>query len=260
MGSIFTRTLYDKRWFCLGWAFALSLMSILMIAMFPSLHKGMESIAATMPPQLQGLVGDVSMFGHIGTYLSSQLYDIRIPLFLMIMALVLAQNITVGAEERGEMRTILSTHTSRTSFFLQTLLAAVLIFFIAISATVLVTVVGVPLIGESIETILVLKLALLSWLFASTMFAIVYSIGMATGSRMLVMACGVGLIVSGITLEAGRTVDWLELFQKISLLHYYDAGKLLTTGLNLKHFAVLCTLLALLPIIGWLRYRNRDIA
>ncbi len=254
------RTLYDKRWFCIGWAIALSVMSILMISMYPSLHDGMKSIAATMPPQLQGLVGDISMFGHLDTYLSSQLYDIRIPLFLMIMALVLAQNLTVGAEERGEMRTILSTHTSRSSLFLQTFFAACVIFFVALLSTVAVNLVGVPLIGESIELSLVLKLAFLSWMFAVTMFAIVYSVGAAFGSRTFVMAIGVGLIILSIILEAGRTVDWLELAQKISLLHYYDAGKLLTTGLNLKHFAVLCILLFGTSLIGWVQFRRRDIA
>ena len=75
MKSILARTLYDKRWFALGWSFALSGMAVLMITMYPSLHDGMKSIAATMPPQLQGLVGDISMFGHLDTYLSSQLYD-----------------------------------------------------------------------------------------------------------------------------------------------------------------------------------------
>lgn len=260
MGSIFTRTLYDKRWFCLGWALALSMMAVLMIAMYPSLHEGMKSIASTMPPQLQGLVGDIGMFSRLDTYLSSQLYDIRIPLFLMIMALVLAQNISVGSEERGDMRTILSTHTSRTSLFLQTFAAAGIIFLLAILSTVIVTIVGVPLIGESIDTILVLKLALLSFIFALTMFAIIYGIGMGTGSRMLVMGTGIGIIISSVILEAGRTVDWLEMAQKISLLHYYDAGKLLTSGLNIKHFIVMCLLLVIVPLAGWLLYRRRDIA
>ena len=98
MKSILLRTLYDKRWFLVGWSTALSLMSILMIAMYPSLHEGMRSIAASMPEALQGLVGDLSLFAHLDTYLSSQLYDIRIPLFLMIMSVVLAQSISVGSE------------------------------------------------------------------------------------------------------------------------------------------------------------------
>ncbi|MGB3023471.1 MAG: ABC transporter permease subunit [Candidatus Saccharimonadales bacterium] len=260
MKSIFSRTLYDKRWFMLGWSFALSAMAVLMIAMYPSLHEGMKSIAASMPPQLQGLVGDISLFGQLDTYLSSQLYDIRIPLFLMIMALVLALGLTANSEERGELRTLLSTATSRTSLYLQTCAAAIVIFAVTISSTIAVTVVAVPMIGESIETVLVFKLAGLSLLFALMMFAIVYSIGMGTGSRAMVMTIGVGLIVTSIILEAGRTVDWLDMAQKISLLHYYDAGKLLVDGLNLKHIAVQVALLIVLPVIGWLRFRSRDVA
>ncbi len=260
MKSILARTLYDKRWFALGWSFALSGMAVLMITMYPSLHDGMKSIAATMPPQLQGLVGDISMFGHLDTYLSSQLYDIRIPLFLMIMALVLALSLSTSSEERGEMRTLLSTATSRTSLFSQTMIAAMIIFAVTISSTILVTILTVPMINESIDILLVFKLAALSFIFAMMMFAIVYSIGIGTGSRSLVMSIGVGLIVISIILEAGRTVDWLDLAQKVSLLHYYDASKLLTDGLNFKHLAVQIGLLVIMPLAGWLRFRNRDIA
>lgn len=259
MRSLFTRILYDKRWFMLGWAFALSAMAVLMIAMYPSLHEGMKSIAATMPPQLQGLVGDISLFGHLDTYLSSQLYDIRIPLFLMIMTLVMALGLTAASEERGEMRTLLSTAISRTRYCIETFLAAMVIIAVTVGATVLVTVIAVPMINESIDTVLVMKLAGLSFVFALMMFAIVYGIGIGTGSRSLVMAVGVGLIVLSVILEAGRTVDWLDIAQKVSLLHYYDAGKLLTDGLNLLHLAVQLGLLGLMPLLGWLRFRSRDI-
>ena len=259
MKSVFLRTLYEKRWFTLGWSLALSLMAVLMIAMYPSLHEGMKNIAASMPPQLQGLVGDISLFGHLDTYLSSQLYDIRIPLFLMIMAVVLAQGLSVTCEEKGEMRTILSTATSRTSLFLQTLAAAVVMFSVSIVVTSCVTWIGVPMINESISTWLIVKLGVLSLAFAMTVFSMVYAVGIATGSRGSTLSLGVGLIISSVILEAGRTVDWLDLVQKVSMLHYYDAGKLLTTGINFSHIVVQASLLISACIIGWLLFRRRDI-
>lgn len=260
MKSIFLRSLYDKRWFMLGWSLALSLMAVLMIAMYPSLHEGMKNIAASMPPQLQGLVGDISLFGHLDTYLSSQLYDIRIPLFLMIMAVVLAQGLSVNSEEKGEMRTILSTATSRSSLFFQTGVAAVVIFMTAITITSLVTWLGVPMIDESIDTWLVIKLGVLSLAFAMTVFSIVYAVGSATGSRSITLSVGVGLIILSVILEAGRTVDWLDLAQKVSMLHYYDAGKLLTTGIELKHLLVQGVLFSASWLVGWLLFRRRDIS
>ena len=259
MRAVVLRILYDKRWFMIGWAAALSVMAMLMVAMYPSLHDGMKQIAATMPPQLQGLVGDISMFGHLDTYLSSQLYDIRIPLFLMIMSVVLAQNLSVGYEERGEMRTILATATSRTSLFAQTLLAASVIYGFVVAVTSLVTIATVPMISESISLGLVIKLAGLSWLFGMTVFAIVYAVGLATGQRSVALSIGVGIIITSIILEAGRTVDWLDMAQKISLLHYYDAGKLLSTGIKLSHTVVQLGLLAASLIASWWCFRRRDI-
>lgn len=259
MGNIFLRILYDKRWFTLGWSLSLGFMAVLVIAMYPSLQDGMESIAASMPRELQGLIGDIASFAHLDTYLSSQLYDIRAPLFFMIMAVVLAQNLSAGAEERGELRTLLSTATSRTSLFLQTCAAVGVIFIAAVAIMSGFLWVTAPFINESLDALFVLKLGGLSLLFAMVLFAITYGAGMLSGSRTLVNAIGIGIIISSIVLEAGRAVDWLEPAQYVSLLHYYDAGKLLTSGLDINHVLVQLALLIGALLLGWLRFRQRDI-
>lgn len=260
MRSVFTRILYDKRWFMVGWTIAMIAMAVLMVAMYPSLKDGMESIARTMPRELQGLVGDISSFGRLDTYLSSQLYDIRIPLMLMIMSLMLAQSLSVISEERGEMRTTLATATSRTSLFYQSLLAATVIFSATIAVSALATWLSVPFINESLDLWLLTKLSLLSLLFVLVVFAITFGLGMLTGKRMIVMGAGIGLIIVSVILEAGRTVDWLDLAQKVSLLHYYDAGKLLSSGLDTKHLIVQLGLITVSIAASWWVFRRRDVS
>ncbi len=259
MRSIFLRTLYDKRWFLLGWTLALCGMAMLMVFMYPSLSKSMSDIVATMPPQLRGLVGDTDSFTHLDKYLASQLYDIRIPMFLMIMATVLALGIGVSAEEKGTVRTVLAGKNSRSSWFAQTWLAAVVIFMTALIVTSIITVLSIWTIGETIDYAVIVKLAIISFSFATAVFTLVFSIGAATGLRTPTLAVGVGIIVISFILQAGKAVDWLEAVQKLSLLHYYDASQVTSEGIDVTHQLVMFGVLASSFVVGILLFRRRDI-
>lgn len=260
MRSVFLRTLYDKRWFIAGWSFALGGMATIMVSMFPSLSEGMSEIAASMPPQLRGLVGDIESFTHLDSYLASQLYDIRIPLFLMIMATVLAVGLSVGQEEKGLLRTTLSAQTSRISWLLQTWLAGLVIFSVALTITATVTMLAIWSIGETLDFTIVVKLALLSLSFAMTMYTIVLGIGAATGLRSLTLATGVIIIVSSFILQAGSTVDWLDVVQPLSLMNYYDASGLIKSGLDKTHQLILGSLTLIFLASSILAIRRRDIS
>ncbi len=260
MRSIFLRTLYDKRWFTLGWALSLGLMAVLMVAMFPSLRDSMAQIANNMPQELRGLIGDSTSFTHLDSYLSSQLYDIRIPLFLMIMAVVVASGVLLSFEEKGALRTVLAGASSRASWYSQTWAAVLIIFIVSLLVTATVTAASVALMHETIGIGLLAKLALISLSFAMCVFTIVFSLGAITGSRTLPMAAGIGLIIISFILEAGRAVDWLEPFQKLSLLHYYDASKLVGSGISVSHQLIILGITVAMFVIGLVVFRRRDLS
>lgn len=259
MRSIFLRTLYDKRFFMLGWSIGLSMMAILMVAMYPALKDSMAELAASMPENLRGLVGDTSSFSHMDSYLSTQLYDIRIPMFIMIMMTVLGLGLSVGNEEKGTLRSVLSTNRSRTRWLIETVFSVMVIAAVVITVSILVTLAGVSLIGDFISLTTLMQLAGLSWVFAMTMFFIVFGIGVASGHRSLTMGVGVGLIIATIALQAGSTVDWLDSYQWMSLLHYYDAKTLLGTGIDWWHLASQFLIILVTGTIGWSLFRRRDI-
>jgi len=260
MNSLFLRTLYDKRWFIVGWAMSIGFMALLMVAMFPALRDSMSELSNSMPQELRGLMGDTDSFTKLDSYLSSQLYDIRIPLFLMIMGVVLANGLIIAFEEKGALRTVLAGAKSRIRWFLETWSAGVVIFFVTLLFTGVVTFASIESINESIDPLLLIKLALVSLSFAICVFTLVFATGAASGSRALTMTVGIGLIVIGFILEAGRAVDWLEPFQKFSLLHYYDASKLTTDGIDALHQMVIGGLTIGAFIVGILSFRRRDIS
>ncbi len=80
--------------------------------------------------------------------MATQLYDIRVPLFLMIMALVIAQSLSIGDEERGDLKAVLATPLSRTRIALERWLGVAILVLIINLGTVAATYTGLFTINE----------------------------------------------------------------------------------------------------------------
>ncbi len=259
MRSIFLRTLYDKRWFILGWSLAMSATAGLMVAMYPAFKEGMEEIIATMPAQFQGLAGDASSFGSMETYLASQLFDIRVPLLLMIAAAVMAVGLTVTPEEKGHLRTILSGRFSRTSLYIQTWYAALMMVIAIVASMALVTILSVLAIGDPVPWRTLLTLGIMTVAFIMMTFTIVYALGAATGSRMLTLGIGLMIIIASFILDIGAAVDWLDSVQVLSLLSYFDAAMVPADGVDIVDQLVVLSITLVSFVIGLVLFRRRDI-
>lgn len=263
MRNLFTKTLYDRRWFILGWSVGLGLMVWLVLIFFPALSKdnSFEQIATALPEQFQGLIGEAASFTELPSYIATQLYGIRVPLFLMIMALVLAQVLTVGEEEKGTLRTLLATPLSRGRIVAEKWLAGMVIFIVTIAVTAGATYLGVASIHEPAPHELIWKLALLSLCFAAASFSIPFSVALATGSRSLTMVIGITATIGSFLLSSfAAMIDWLEPWDTISLLHYYDAASVTRNGLDPLHILVLLAIAAASLALGWYLFRRRDVS
>lgn len=259
MRSIFLRTLFDKRWFVLGWTLAMTMTAILMVAMYPSLKEGMEQIIATMPPQLQGLAGDINAFNSLESYLASQLFDIRVPLLLMIMAAILATSLTVTAEEKGQLRTVLSGRYSRASWYIQTWYAALIVTLTILAFMTAAVIISTMAIGDNIPWWTLLQLNLMTMSFIMMTFTFIYALGASTNNRAITLGIGMAVIILSFILDAGSAVDWLEPFQVVSLLNYFNAGSLVSDGISIVDQLIVLTILLVSYVVGLVIFRLRDI-
>lgn len=263
MRTLLTKTLYDRRWFILGWSIGLALMVWLVLIFFPALSKdnSFEQIAATLPEQFKGLIGDAASFTQLPSYIATQLYGIRVPLFLMIMSLVLAQTLTVSEEEKGTLRTLLATPLSRGRILLEKWLAGIVIMSFALLATTAATYAGVASIDEAVPHDIIWKLALLSLCFAAAAFSLPFATALATGSRAITMVVGIAATIGSFILSSFTAmVAWLEPWDVISLLHYYDTANVAKDGLNVGHIIVLLGITVASLVGGWLLFRRRDVS
>lgn len=262
MQSLFTKTIYDKRWFMLGWSFALAAMSFLVILFYPSFSTSFqfEELAKQVPSALQAFIGDAASLKTLPGYIADQLFNVRIPLFMLIMAIVLGLGLSISDEESGRMRTILIAPISRTKIVISKLAAAICIVGVISLATALSIYVGSALINEAAPHVLIWQLFGLSWLFGSVAVSIVLGIGMASGRRA--PTTGVSLIItigSFLLATFGSAVSWLEPYTRFSLLHYYNATGLQNGTFRSSDLLVLACIGLLLTIVAIVRFRRRDV-
>lgn len=262
MRSLFLKTLYDKRWFMLGWSLATFGMAWLIILFFPSLQNGLniEDLIKSMPKEMQGLVGSIASYSTVDGYITTQLFDIRLPLFVLIMALVLAQNVSVNEEDQGLTRTLAATALSRSRILFEKWLAGLAIMGSAALAAVFGSYAGILSIGEPPNHDLLWQLGLMTWLLGIAAISIPMMVGFATGSKAVATLIGLLVTIGSFILTTfGRSVDWLETAEYASLMHYFNPGEIADNGLPAEHILVLggVTLIAL--ALGWLNFRRRDI-
>ena len=263
MRYAWTRILYEKRWFVAGWSVIYSVITTLILMFYPSFGQngGFAQVAQTLPTQLQGFVGDPAAFSTLEGFITTQVYDIRMSLLLIVAATALALSLTVSEEGNGDTRTILATPMSRDRLAFEKLLAATMILaFLNLVSTAGVYA-GIAALGETAPHIFIWQLYALSVLFAVVMFCIPFAIGLSSGSRALTMSLSLTIAIGGYLLSTfARAVDWLEAWEPLSLIYYYDtAGLREGSFINLDIWVLGCVALFSIAI-GIVLFRRRDIA
>lgn len=263
MRTLFGRTMYEKRWFIAGWSLVFGVMSTLVLMFYPSFSEngGFDEVAKTLPSQLQGLIGDPSVFATLDGFIASQIYDVRMSLMIIIMSLVLAMSLTIREEENGDLRTTTMTSLSRSRVVIEKFVAAVLIIVILNLVTTAGIYIGIVSLSETAHHALIWQLFALSCLFGVTAFTIPYSVALATGRRAITLSVGLVIAVGSYILTTfARSVDWLQSWDKLSLMHYYDTASVREGSFDRVDILVLCLIAIIAIIVAVAAFRSRDIA
>lgn len=263
MRSVYLKTLYDKRLFMLGWGIGLAALGALMTSFYPAMHQdgAIDALVANMPPAFQGLIGNLADLNAFDTYLASQLFDIRVPLIVGIMAIILGLGLSIADEEKGELRTILSLPVSRLKLLLHKWLAMVTILLVVTLGLGIGIVSVLPFVeGAAIGQAQLLRLLTVTVLLATTFGTIPFGLGLASGKRAVATAGSILVIIGSFILSTfGQAVDWLNDFEKLSLLHYFPAVDIVKGSIEVRDVAVLGSLTVLLLAVALIRFRTRDI-
>lgn len=262
MSNLFTKTLYDKRAFIIGWGLGLAFLGFLMMIFYPAFHQdsGIDQLVKSLPPAFQGLVGDLANLKELPGYVGSQLFEVRIPIFVSILSIILALGLTVGEEEKGQLRTLAALPLSRSRILMSKWLAIVIISFITTLATIVGLGIGLAVIDEVLDLAVVLRLGAMTWLLTVTVATVVFSLGFASGRRSLAMGLGIFIAVGSFILTTfAKSVDWLQPYEHASLLHYFPAATIAKTEIAMLDVVVLGAVTSFFLLLGLVFFRRRDI-
>lgn len=262
MFSLFTKTLYDKRSFIFGWGLGMAFIAFLMTVFYPAFHQdnGIGQLIESLPPAFQGLVGDLNNLKEMSTYLGSQLFDIRMPIFLSIFTIILASGLTTTEEEGGQMRTLAAMPISRVGILLSKWFSGVFISLVITLTTAAGIGFGLMVIGESLDIMVLVRLCSMMLLLTVAIFTIVFSIGLISGKKGITTGLGVVITVGSFLLTTfAQSVDWLAPYERFSLLHFFQAPEIAKGTIELGDVAIYGAIIAVFIVVAIITFRRRDL-
>jgi len=263
MYNLFTKTLYDKRAFIIGWSLGAGVYRLpnddIFTPRFIRITAWINCVKS-LPPAFQGLVGNLENLKALPTYLGSQLFDVRIPIFISILTIILSVGLTVGEEEKGQLRTLMALPLSRTRILLTKWVVIVVICFGVTLATLAGIELGLAVIKETLDWLVLLRLGSMMWLLAVTIATMIFGIGLATGKKGVTTGLGVFVTVGSFLLTTfASSVDWLQPYENGSILHYFHAPEIAKGTIEPRDVAVYVAIIVIFLVVAFVSFRRRDV-
>lgn len=237
------------------------ILGYLMTTLFTSFNGGqVDQLMEGLPQGMQGLVGDLQDWRELPGYIGSQIFDIRLPIFISILSILLAVSLTVGEEDKGQLRTLVAMPISRRKIVFAKWTAIVIICLVASLATIVGIEIGVLQINESLDQMILVRLGLFTWLLVTALATVIFAIGMSTGARGVTTGVAIVLTIGSFLLTTFATaVDWLKNYEWLSFFHYFPAVDIAKGTVDWANalFYVVCIVGALL--VALIVFARRDI-
>jgi len=260
--GVITKTLYDRRWFLLGWLLGFAFLSWF-VGVFYSTFGSSDVINQqfqALPPALKSIAGLAGDLNSVPGYFGSQIFGKTMPMVAAVLGIMLGLAIA-AEEEDGTLQTLLAAPLSRTRLYLSKWFAFVVIFGLLMVG--LCVGLGISLWQQSLslDVLKVLQATANVWLFMVFFLTLTYAIGAAVGKRGVAIAVSSILAISGYFLNAmAAGVEALKPYDKLSVYYYYGSENVLAKGLEFTNFAILATVSVCLLVIGGLIFARRNIS
>ena len=127
--SVFTKTLWDRRWGLLGWVIGGFTMTAFIVAVYPIVrdNSGFATLVDELPVGMLALFGiDPEILTTGFGYLQAQMYTLIGPLFVLVLAIGIGASATAVEERSGTADLLLTTPTTRSSVVSQKTLTLVM--------------------------------------------------------------------------------------------------------------------------------------
>ena len=258
--SLYKKTIYDKRWFMIGWSIGSVALLALTAAFYPTIAENIGDLFKSIPSSLSSLVGEADAYRTYAGYMASAVFGIRAEMLFAPLAIILALGLSVNEELSRRMYQLLAQPISRDTIVIEKWLAGLSVIFFIMAVVVLSLILTTVFINETLPGELLPQIGAMSFLFTAAIFSLTYGIGMATGIRSLAIIVPVAWIMSSLLIESfSGQVPVMKDISWLSVLQYYNTGAIVEHGIDFKQVMVLLSITTLPVVIALLCFKNRDI-
>lgn len=259
LSSIFSKTLYEKRWGLLWWFLAMFLTTLFIMAVYPTMKDTFGQQLSNVPDSLKAIVGEASDYQRVEGFIELQIF-LQMIFMTIIYGIVLCTGLLAGDESDGTLQTLLAQPVSRGRVYLQKLLAGMLLLGIVTFALFAGTAVGAPLVHESVNLWRLLQGTFMVWLVTLVYTLVGYTLGAVTGKRGMAGAlAGIFAFVTYLVNSLVGAVPALKPVNYFSPIKYLSHPRVMDHGLNAGNVSLLAGASVLLILIGWWAFQRRDI-
>jgi ABC-2 type transport system permease protein len=259
-GSVFSKSLYDKRWFFMGWALGSIALLTLTTGFYPVIADSIGTLLDTIPPALSSIVGEAGAYSTYSGYIGSAVFGIRAEMLFVPLAIILGLGLSVNEELSRRLYQLLAQPLSRRRIAIERWLGGVVVIagiMLLIYASLVITSL---LVGEDVPYEVLARIVGMGTLFTIAIFSLTYGLGVAFGRRGLAIIIPVVWVMGSLLLDSfGAQVEWLKHLDWLSVHYYYDSAILVKNSVQVEDIIVLGGISILSLITALLLFNGRDI-
>lgn len=259
LNTIFTKTIYEKRWGLLWWSVAMFGFSLLIVLMFPVFRDSFGASLQSVPDSLKPVLGDANDYQQISGFLDLQVY-MQMVFFTFIYGIILFTGLLSGEESDGTLQSLMMQPVSRTRIYFEKLGAGIALLTLVSLALLLGIILGATIIGESISIWRNIQATFGQLLVALVFSVLAYALGAILGRRGVSgTIAGSYAFVTYLMFSLAPSVKALKIPNYLSPFKYYTEPRILKEGMQLDNLLILVGTCAVIAIAGWLVFRSRDV-
>lgn len=261
--SPFSKALYDRRWFLLGWFVGMVFFAWFVGAFYTSFGQStaLNDQLKQLPEALRNIANLEGNINTVPGYFGSQLFGkSTVPLIGIIIGVMLG-TVLATEEEAGTLQTVLAAPVSRFKLLISKWLAAELIFAVVMAGIGAGLALSLWQLHLSLSITDVMLALFDSWLLTSFFFGLTFAVAAAWGKRSLAVAVGSLVGVATFLLNTmAVAVDSLKPYDKLTPFHYFGNGNPLIAKPTWANMAVLVLAALVLLLVSALTFAKRDIS
>lgn len=260
--AILRKTIYERRISTLLWFVTIVFFVVLTMLLFPALKESLGKSLQDVPDSVKSFLGDAQNYQTISGYVDLQVIN-QMVFFTIIMAVIIGVALIAGEEKSGLLHTQLARPRTRAALYWQKAAALALLTAIVSWAGIFLSIVlGAVLLGELDNLALgnAFLASGMTWLLTMFFASLAFALGAGTGKRGVAgVTAGLYAFLAYMLTALSQLAESLETLNNVSIFKYFNTPSVMANGLDWGNVGVLFILISFLLILGFLRFRTRDL-